>query len=73
MTLIKSFSTMLTVKELELEKYIPLPICLPLTPLGSSAIIPPIIVSAVTAVCASKGVGSGRIRPSPLLLIVAFT
>ena len=47
--------------------------CLPETPAGSSAIIPPIIVSAVTAVSASKGVGSGRIRPSPLEDIVALT
>ena len=47
--------------------------CLPVTPDGKSDIIPPIIVSAVTAVSASKGVGSGRIRPSPLDETVAFT
>ena len=47
--------------------------CLPLTPAGKSSIIPPIIVSAVTAVSASKGVGDGRIRPSPLEEIVALT
>ena len=50
--------------------------CLPVTPDGNSAIIPPIIVSAVTAVSASKGVGSGRTRPLPferLDPIVALT
>jgi len=47
--------------------------CLPVTPDGKSSIIPPIIVSAVTAVSASKGVGDGRIRPSPLEDIVALT
>ena len=56
-----------------LDRYIPVPICLPETPEGKSAIIPPIIVSAVTAVSASKGVGDGRIRPSPLEEIVALT
>ena len=56
-----------------LDKYIPVPITLPVTPLGSSAIIPPRIVSAVTAVSALKGVGSGRTRPSPLEEIVALT
>ena len=47
--------------------------CLPVTPDGSSAIIPPTIVSEVTAVSASKGVGSGRMRPSPLDDTVALT
>ena len=56
-----------------LERYIPVPICLPDIPDGKSSIIPPIIVSAVTAVSASKGVGDGRIRPSPLEDIVALT
>ena len=51
----------------------PVPMCLPVTPDGNSAIIPPIIVSAVTAVSASKGVGSGLIRPSPLDDTVALT
>ena len=51
----------------------PVPMCLPVTPDGNSAIIPPIIVSAVTAVSASKGVGSGRTRPSPLDDTVALT
>ena len=47
--------------------------CLPVTPDGKSAIIPPIIVSAVTAVSAANGVGAGRIRPSPLEDMVALT
>ena len=60
-----SLSTTLTVNELLLERYIPLPITLAVRPLGNSCIIPPIIVSAVTAVCASKGVGSGLTSPLP--------
>ena len=44
-----------------------------MTPDGKSAIIPPIIVSAVTAVSAANGVGAGRMRPTPLEDIVAFT
>ena len=48
--------------------YIPVPITLAETPPGNSATIPPSIVSAVTAVSASKGVGSGRTRPSPTAL-----
>ncbi len=55
--------------------YIPVPITLQLIP--DIALIsdrsPPRIVSAVTAVCASNGVGSGLIKPSPLLLTVALT
>ena len=35
--------------------------------------MPANIVSAVTAVSASNGVGAGRIRPSPLLDNVALT
>ena len=35
--------------------------------------IPANIVSAVTAVSASKGVGEGRISPSPALVNVALT
>ena len=50
-----------------------MPTCLPETPVGNASIIPPIIVSAVTAVSASKGVGAGRIRPSPLEEIVVLT
>ena len=42
--------------------------CWPVTPDGNSAIIPPIIVSAVTAVSAANGVGAGRMRPSPFEL-----
>ena len=50
-----------------------MPMCLPVIPDGKSSIIPPIIVSAVTAVSASKGVGAGRMSPSPLEDMVAFT
>ena len=51
-----------------------MPICLPVIPDGNSAKIPPIIVSAVTAVSASKGVGAGRMTPEslPLAVIVAL-
>ena len=55
--------------------YIPVPITLQSIPDIAliSARKPPRIVSAVTAVCASNGVGSGLISPSPLLLTVALT
>ena len=56
-----------------LDKYIPGPITLALIPAGNCAVIPANIVSAVTAVSASKGVGAGRIRPSPALDNVALT
>ena len=45
-----------------------MPIIVPVMPVGSSANIPPRTVSAVTAVSASKGVGSGLIS-----LRLAFT
>ena len=56
---------------LALDRYIPGPITLALIPDGNCAVIPASIVSAVTAVSASKGVGDGRISPSPLFVSVA--
>ena len=51
----------------------PGPITLADIPAGNSSTIPANIVSAVTAVSASKGVGVGRTSPSPLELSVALT
>ena len=56
-----------------LDRYKPVPIIVPVTPDGKADNKPPRIVSAVTAVSASKGVGAGLSRPSPLLLNVALT
>ena len=72
-TLIKSSSAISTLKGLALDKYIPGPITLAVIPDGNRAVIPAKIVSAVTAVSESNGVGAGRIRPSPLLVSVALT
>ena len=72
-TLIRSSSTISTLNGLLLDKYIPGPITLALIPDGSCAVIPANIVSAVTAVSASKGVGAGRTSPSPLFVSVALT
>ena len=69
----RSSSAISTLKGLALDKYIPGPITLALIPAGKSSTMPANIVSAVTAVSASKGVGAGRIRPSPALEIVALT
>ena len=51
----------------------PVPIIVPVTPVGKAVLIPPRIVSAVTAVSASKGVGAGRISPTSVLLYLALT
>ena len=72
-TLIRSSSAISTLNGFELDKYIPGPITLADIPDGRSAIIPANIVSAVTAVSASKGVGEGRTKPSPLVVSVALT
>ena len=69
----RSSSAISTLKGLELDRYIPGPITFALMPEGSCSVIPAKIVSAVTAVSASNGVGDGRIRPSPLLVRVALT
>ena len=68
MTRIKSSSTTSTLNALALDRYIPVPIVRAVIPVGNSAIIPPNIVSPVTAVSASNGVGSGLTRPK-----LAFT
>ena len=72
-TLIKSSSAISTLKGLLLDKYMPGPITLADIPDGNSVRIPANIVSAVTAVSESKGVGSGRTSPSPLVVRVALT
>ena len=72
-TLIRSSSTISTLNGLLLDKYIPGPITLALTPDGKSDTIPANMVSAVTAVSASNGVGDGRTNPSPLFVSVALT
>ena len=61
MTRMRSSSTTVTLKLLALDMYIPVPIILALRPdiVSISVFIPANIVSAVTAVSASKGVGSG--------------
>jgi len=69
----RSSSAISTLNGEELDKYIPGPITLADIPAGSCACIPAKIVSAVTAVSASKGVGAGRIKPSPLFTSVALT
>ena len=56
----RSSSTTSTLNSELLDKYKPVPIILPDIPVGSSERIPPRIVSPVTAVSESKGVGSGR-------------
>jgi hypothetical protein len=72
-TLLRSSSAISTSNGFELDRYIPGPITLALTPAGNCAVIPANIVSAVTAVSASNGVGAGRISPSPALDNVALT
>ena len=62
MTRIRSSSTTSTLKALALDRYIPVPIVRAVIPVGKSAIIPPNIVSPVTAVSASKGVVYGLMR-----------
>ena len=69
----RSSSAISTLNGFELDRYIPGPITLADIPDGRSSTIPANIVSAVTAVSESKGVGDGRIRPSPLLVRVALT
>ena len=69
----RSSSAISTLNGLALDRYIPGPITLALIPEGNCAVIPANIVSAVTAVSASKGVGAGRMRPSPALDNVALT
>ena len=69
----RSSSAISTLNGFALDKYIPGPITLAVIPDGKSSIIPAKIVSAVTAVSASNGVGAGRIRPSPALDNVAVS
>ena len=69
----RSSSAISTLNGFELDRYIPGPMTLADIPAGSCAVIPAKIVSAVTAVSASKGVGAGRMRPSPALDHVALT
>ena len=72
-TLIRSSSTISTLNAELLDRYIPGPITLAVIPEGNCAVIPAKIVSAVTAVSASNGVGAGRTSPSPLFVRVALT
>ena len=69
-TRIRSSSTTSTLNALALDKYIPVPIVRAVIAPGKSAIIPPNIVSPVTAVSASNGVGSGLTRPMLALTVV---
>ena len=68
MTRIRSSSATSTLNALALDKYIPVPITREVIPVGNSSIIPPNIVSPVTAVSASKGVGSGLTKPKLALI-----
>ena len=61
----RSSSTTSTLNALALDKYSPEPIILALIPdiASISSFKLPKIASAVTAVCASNGVGAGLMRP----------